>query len=246
MSPYTENKENHPVSRSFICNILYFSPAIISIFIIIILEMKHHKLYDFLPSGNGYKIRLLLTQMGMPFERIDVNILKGETRTPEFLSKNPNGKIPVLEVNTGQYLAESNAILVYLSEGTEFLPYDRFLRAKVLQWLFFEQYSHEPFIATSRFWISILGKAEEYRTAIEQKREPGYAALKVMEHHLMTHEFFVSERYTIADIALFAYTHVADEGGFDLTKFPAIQAWIERVKSQPRYIKITQDKNFAE
>ena len=129
--------------------------------------MKNQKLYDFLPSGNSYKIRLLLTQMGMPFERIDVNILKGETRTPEFLSKNPNGKIPVLEVNTGQYLAESNAILVYLSEGTEFLPYDRFLRAKVLQWLFFEQYSHEPFIATSRFWISILGKAEEYRTAIE-------------------------------------------------------------------------------
>ncbi|MDB9372773.1 glutathione S-transferase family protein [Nodularia sphaerocarpa] len=204
------------------------------------------KLYDFLPSGNSYKIRLLLTQMGMPFERIDVNILKGETRTPEFLSKNPNGKIPVLEVNTGKYLAESNAILVYLSEGTEFLPYDRFLRAQVLQWLFFEQYSHEPFIATSRFWISILGKAEEYRLAIEQKREPGYAALKIMENHLMTHYFFVNERYTIADIALFAYTHVADEGGFDLTKFPAIQAWIERVKSQPRYIKITQDKNFAE
>ena len=208
--------------------------------------MKTLKLYDFLPSGNSYKIRLLLTQMGMPFERIDTNILQGETRTPEFLSKNPNGKIPVLEVNTGKYLAESNAILVYLSEGTEFLPYDRFLRAQVLQWLFFEQFSHEPFIATSRFWISILGKAEEYRAAIEQKREPGYAALKIMENHLMTHKFFVSERYTIADIALFAYTHVADEGGFDLTKFPAIQAWIERVKSQPRYIKITQEKNFAE
>ncbi|TVP59469.1 MAG: glutathione S-transferase family protein [Nodularia sp. (in: Bacteria)] len=208
--------------------------------------MKPLQLYDFLPSGNSYKIRLLLTQMGMPFERIDINILKGETHTPEFLSKNPNAKIPVLEVTTGKYLAESNAILVYLSEGTEFLPYDRFLRAQVLQWLFFEQYSHEPFIATSRLWISILGKAEEYSTAIEQKREPGYAALKVMENHLMMHNFFVSERYTIADIALFAYTHVADEGGFDLTKFPAIKAWIERVKSQPRYIKITQDKHFAE
>ncbi len=208
--------------------------------------METLKLYDFLPSGNSYKIRLLLTQMGIPFERIEINILQGETRTLEFLSKNPNGKIPVLEVNTGKYLAESNAILVYLSEGTEFLPYDRFLRAQVLQWLFFEQYSHEPFIATSRFWISILGKAEEYRPAIEQKREPGYAALKVMENHLMTHDFFVNERYTIADISLFAYTHVADEGGFDLTKFPAIQAWIERVKSQPRYLSITQDKNFAE
>jgi glutathione S-transferase len=208
--------------------------------------MKNKKLYDFLPSGNSYKVRLLMTQMGMPFERINVNILQGETRTPDFLSKNPNGKIPVLEVDTGEYLAESNAILVYLSEGTEFLPYDRFLRAQVLQWLFFEQYSHEPFIATSRFWISILGKAEEYQTEIEKKREPGYAALKVMENHLSNHQFFVGERYTIADIALFAYTHVADEGGFDLSNFPCIQAWIERVKSQPRYISITEERNFSE
>ncbi|WP_375471620.1 glutathione S-transferase family protein [uncultured Nostoc sp.] len=197
-------------------------------------------LYDFLPSGNGYKIRLLLTQLGMPFERIELNILKGETRTPEFLSKNPNGKIPVLEIEPGKYLAESNAILVYLSEGTEFLPYDRFLRAQVLQWLCFEQYSHEPFIATSRFWISILGKTEEYSEAIKQKRKPGYAALNLMDKHLTSQDFFVGERYTIADIALFAYTHVADEGGFDLTQYPAIQAWIERVKTQPRYISITQ------
>jgi glutathione S-transferase len=202
------------------------------------MEIMH--LYDFLPSGNGYKIRLLLTQLGIPFERIELNILKGETRTPEFLSKNPNGKIPVLEIQPGKYLAESNAILVYLSEGTEFLPYDRFLRAQVLQWLCFEQYSHEPFIAKSRFLISILGKTEEYSEAINQKREPGYAALNLMEKHLMSHTFFVGERYTIADIALFAYTHVADEGGFDLTQFPAIQAWIERVKAQPSYISITK------
>lgn len=203
--------------------------------------MELLRLYDFLPSGNGYKLRLLLTQLGMPFERVEINIIKGESRTPEFLSKNINGKIPVLEVEPGKYLAESNAILVYLSEGTEFLPYDRFLRAQVLQWLFFEQYSHEPFIATSRFWISILGKAQEYQEALQQKREPGYAALKVMEQHLSAHKFFVAERYTIADIALFAYTHVADEGGFDLTQFPAIQAWIERVKGQPAYISITQE-----
>jgi glutathione S-transferase len=208
--------------------------------------MKNKKLYDFLPSGNSYKVRLLMTQMGMPFERINVNILQSETRTPEFISKNPNGQIPVLEVDTGEYLAESNAILVYLSEGTEFLPYDRFLRAQVLQWLFFEQHSHEPFIATSRFWISILGKAEEYQTEIEKKREPGYAALKLMENHLSNHQFFVGERYTIADIALFAYTHVADEGGFDLSNFSCIQAWIERVKSQPRYISITEERDFAE
>ncbi len=203
--------------------------------------MEILRLYDFLPSGNGYKIRLLLTQMGMPFERVEVNITKGESRTPEFLSKNPNGRIPVLEVEPGKYLAESNAIMVYLSEGTEFLPYDRFLRAQVLQWLFFEQYSHEPYIATSRFWISILGKAQEYHEAIEQKREPGYAALRTMEKHLSNHTFLVGERYTIADISLFAYTHVADEGGFDLTQFPAIQAWIERVKAESRYISITEE-----
>jgi glutathione S-transferase len=203
--------------------------------------METLRLYDFLPSGNGYKIRLLLTQLGMPFEWVEVNITKNETRTPEFLSKNPNGKIPLLEIEPGKYLAESNAILVYLSEGTEFLPYDRYLRAQVLQWLFFEQYSHEPFIATSRYWISILGKAEEYREAIEQKREPGYAALRLMENHLKSHIFLVGDRYTIADIALFAYTHVAGEGGFDLTLFPSIQAWIERVKTQSRYISITQE-----
>lgn len=205
--------------------------------------METLRLYDFLPSGNGYKIRLLLTQIGMPYERIEVNILTQQTRTLDFLRKNPNGKIPVLEIEKEKYLTESNAILVYLSEGTEFLPYDRFLRAQVLQWLFFEQYSHEPFIATSRFWISILGKAQQYQEALEQKREAGYAALRVMENHLTDRLFFVAEHYTIADIGLFAYTHVADEGGFDLTQFPAIQAWIERVKAQPGYISITQPVN---
>ncbi|BAY33752.1 glutathione S-transferase domain-containing protein [Tolypothrix tenuis PCC 7101] len=203
--------------------------------------METLRLYDFLPSGNGYKIRLLLTQIGMPFERIELNITKGETRTPEFLSKNPNGKIPLLEIEPGKYLAESNAILLYLSEGTEFLPYDRFLRAQVLQWLFFEQNSHEPFIATSRFLISILGKPEKHQETMKSRLDKGYAALKVMENHLSDRSFFVGDRYTIADIALFAYTHVADEGGFDLTQFPAIQAWIERVKSQPGYITIHQE-----
>ncbi|MBE9211703.1 glutathione S-transferase family protein [Plectonema cf. radiosum LEGE 06105] len=202
--------------------------------------METLRLYDFLPSGNGYKIRLLLTQIGMPFDRIEINILEGETRSPEFLSRNPNGKIPVLEIGEGKYLAESNAILMYLSEGTEFLPYDRFLKAQVLQWLFFEQYSHEPFIATSRYWISILGKAEEYQEALKEKHEGGYRALEVMSNHLTGKSFFVGERYTIADIALFAYTHVADEGGFDLSRFKAIQAWIERVKMQPGHIGINQ------
>jgi glutathione S-transferase len=198
------------------------------------------RLYDFLPSGNGYKVRLLLTQLGIPFERVELNILNGETRTPEFLSKNPNGRIPVLELEPGKFLSESNAILFYLSENSMFLPSNPWERARVLQWLFFEQYSHEPYIATSRFWISILNQADEYRDALNQKREPGYAALTVIEKHLTHHTFFVGERYTIADIGLFAYTHVADEGGFDLTRFPAILEWLERVKAQPRYIRITQ------
>lgn len=202
--------------------------------------METLRLYDFLPSGNSYKIRLLLTQIGMPFERIEINILKGESRTTKFLSINPNGKIPVLEIGEDKYLTESNAILMYLSEGTEFLPYDHFLKAQVLQWLFFEQYSHEPFIATSRYWVSILGKADEYKEALKEKHQRGYAALEVMERHLTEKTFFVGERYTIADIALFAYTHVASEGEFDLSRFKAIQAWMERVKAQPRYIPITQ------
>ena len=198
------------------------------------------KLYDFLPSGNCYKVRLLLTQLGIPFERIDMNILKGKTRTPEFLCKNPNGRVPVLETESGKFLAESNAILFYLSADTDFFPNQPFEKAQVMQWLFFEQYSHEPFIATSRYWISILGKAEEYRDALSQKRDSGYAALAVMERHLSDRAFFVGDRYTIADIGLFAYTHVADEGGFDLTPFSAIQAWIQRVQSQPNHISITQ------
>lgn len=198
------------------------------------------RLYNFLPSGNCYKIRLLLTQLGIPFERIEVNILEGESRTPEFLAKNPNGRVPLLEIEPSQFLAESNAIIYYLSEGTQFLPQDSFLRAQVLQWLFFEQYSHEPFIATSRFWISYLGKAEEYKATLEQKRAPGYAALGVMEKHLQQHSFFVGEQYTIADISLFAYTHVAHEGNFDLGGFPTIQAWIKRVEDQPLHISIKQ------
>jgi glutathione S-transferase len=197
------------------------------------------KLYEYCPSGNCYKIRLLSTQLGITFQRIEIDILKRESRTPDFLLKNPNGRIPVLEIESGKFLFESNAIMFYLSEETQFFPTDRFKRAQVMQWLFFEQYSHEPFIATSRFW-HMTGKAEEYQEALQQKQAPGYAALGVMEQHLENHAFFVGDRYTIADIGLFAYTHVADEGGFDLTRFPAIQAWIDRVKNQPRYISIKQ------
>ena len=198
------------------------------------------RLYDYLPSGNGYKVRLLLAQLAVPFELVQLDIVKGETRTPEFLAKNPNGRIPLLEVEPGKLLAESNAILFYLSDGTPFLPEDRWARAQVLQWMCFEQYSHEPNIATVRFWMHSLELTPERRAAIEQKRPLGYAALDVMESHLATHRFFVNDRYSIADIALYAYTHVADEGGFELERYPAVQGWLARVREQPRHVPITQ------
>ncbi|WP_413163873.1 glutathione S-transferase family protein [Capilliphycus salinus ALCB114379] len=197
------------------------------------------KLYEYPSSGNCYKIRLLLTQLEIPFERIPVDILKRESRTAKFLSKNPNGRVPLLELEPGKYLPESNAVLYYFSQETPFFPTDKFEQAQVMQWMFFEQYSHEPYIATSRYWISILRKPEEYKQALEQKQPLGYAALGVMEQQLKEHPFFVGNNYTIADICLFAYTHVADEGGFDLTGFPAILDWINRVKQQPNYIQIT-------
>jgi glutathione S-transferase len=200
------------------------------------------RLHDNLSSGNGYKARLLLAQLGIPFERVEYDIDKGETRTPEFLKKvNPNGRVPVLETEDGRFLPESNAILCYLAEGTTFIPDDRFGRAQVLQWMFFEQYSHEPNVATPRFWITHnIEMTEERRLSLETKRKLGYDALGVMEGHLMSRDFFVANRYSIADIALYAYTHVAGEGGFDLEGFPAVRAWLERVATQPGHIPITQ------
>jgi glutathione S-transferase len=200
------------------------------------------RLHDHLSSGNGYKVRLLMAQLGLPFERVEYDIDRGETRTPEFLEKvNANGRVPVLETDGGELLPESGAILFYLAEGTPFLPEGRFERADVLRWMFFEQYSHEPNVATPRFWITHhVEMTEERRLSLETKRKLGYDALGVMEGHLADHDFFVAERYSIADIALYAYTHVADEGGFDLAGFPAIRAWLERVKSQPGHIPITR------
>ncbi|NEO83616.1 MAG: glutathione S-transferase family protein [Spirulina sp. SIO3F2] len=195
-------------------------------------------LYQSQPSGNCYKVRLLLTQLNLPFTTIEVNIFKGESRTPEFLAKNPNGRIPLLALPDGTYLAESNAMLGYLSEETMYGGRDRWERAQILQWLFFEQYSHEPYIATSRYWRTLLGQPEQYQDQLAQKQTPGYAALGVLETHLQQHPFLVSDRYTIADIALFAYTHVADEGGFSLVEFPQIRAWIGRVQNQPGHISI--------
>ena len=198
------------------------------------------RLHDYAPSGNGYKVRLLLTLLGTPFARVEHDITKGETRTPDFLRLNPNGRIPVLELEDGSALAESNAILVYLAEGTRFLPEDRFERALVLQWLFFEQYSHEPNIATLRYWITHDLLDDERRPMVESKRRWGYAALDVMERHLGARRYVVGERYSIADIALYAYTHVAEEGAFDLARYGVVRRWLERVAAEPGHIPITQ------
>jgi glutathione S-transferase len=201
------------------------------------------RLHDYLLSGNGYKVRLLLTQLGIPFQRIEYDITRDETRTPGFLEYvNANGRIPVLETEEGTLLPESNAILFFLAEGTPFLPDDRLDKARTLQWMFFEQYSHEPNIAVARAWLHVFDveMTEERRAALETRQKRGYDALGVMEEHLGRNDYFVGGRYSVADIALYAYTHVADEGGFDLGCYPAILAWLERVCSQPGYIPITR------
>jgi glutathione S-transferase len=194
------------------------------------------RLHDFTGSGNGHKVRLLLSNQGRSFELVEHNILKGETHTPEFLTRNPGGKIPVLETGDGRYLPESNAILWYLAEETDFLPDDAWSRAEALRWMFFEQYSHEPFIAVARFWLHFVEMTPEQEVQLVEKQTRGYQALDVMEQHLTSAYWFAGGRYSIADIALYGYTHVAHEGGFDLADYPAVRAWLERVGAQPGHI----------
>ena len=195
------------------------------------------KLYNVSYSGNSYKVPLLLAHLGMPCETIEVDILKGQSRTPEFLKINPNGRTPVLDDN-GFVLAESNAIRAYLARGTKYLPEDLKKFALTFQWMFFEQYSHEPFIATSRFWLQHKPDSPEKTALLASRREGGSAALKIIEDHLSKNDFFVGD-YSIADIALFAYTHVSHEGGFPLDNFPRIRSWIERVQAQPGFIAMS-------
>lgn len=197
-----------------------------------------YTIYGDVNSGNCYKVRLLAEQLALPYRWIGIDTLKKETQSVEFLNRNPNGKIPLLEIEDGKCLPESNAILHFLAEGTPLLPTDRFEHAQVLQWLFFEQYSHEPYIATARYIVRYLRRPPELEAQLQAKLAPGYRALQVMESHLRSRLFFVGERYTIADISLFAYSHVAEEGGFELTKFPAIREWFARVRSQPSFIGI--------
>ncbi len=192
-------------------------------------------IYGMRTSGNCYKLQLLLDQLGRDYRWVDVDSAHGETRTDAFLARNPNGKIPLLELDDGRRLAESNAILCYLAEETPLLSNDSWLRAQTLQWLFFEQYSHEPFIAVARFICRFLPRDHPRRSELPALHQRGMRTLAVMEQHLAANDWFVGGAYGVADIALYAYTHCAGEGGFDLSTFPNIGAWLVRVQAQPGY-----------
>ncbi len=197
------------------------------------------KVYGFSSSGNCYKIKLLLTLLEKEYEWIEINSLKGETRTSEFLDKNLNGKIPLLELDNGDFLAESGAILFYLSQNTSFLPEDIFKKSQVLQWLLFEQHSHVPYIAINRGMIRFRKNKDQFLEKFEENKINGYKALDVMDKHLENNDYFVDNTYTIADIALFAYTHVSEEGEFELSKYKNILKWIERIKSHKNHFDLT-------
>ncbi|MBM4220421.1 MAG: glutathione S-transferase family protein [Gammaproteobacteria bacterium] len=198
------------------------------------------KIFGDIASGNCYKVKLVLEQLRLPHEWQHVDILKGETRESAFLELNPNGKIPVLLLDDGQAISESNAIIDYLAEGTALLPTDRLARARVLQWQFFEQYSHEPYIAVARFIKKYLGLPEARRAEFESKQVGGAKALQVMEHQLRITPYLTGATYTVADVSLYAYTHVAHEGGFSLDAYPAVTAWLKRVKAQPGHVTMEQ------
>ena len=197
-------------------------------------------LYQDPRSGNCYKAVLTAAHLGIPLKTIDFDVTTGKTRQPEFLAKNPNGRIPMLELDDGRFLPESNAITWYLAEGSPLIPGDKFARAQMLQWMFFEQYSHEPYIAVARFWMVFVSK-EQLRAKehlIPEWHAKGNAALGVMEDHLQKRDWFVANHYSLADIALYAYTHCADEGGFDLKKYPAVSAWLARVSATRGFVKM--------
>ena len=205
-----------------------------------------YTLYSMRRSGNSYKARLALAQLGIPYRLVEIDILRGESHTPEFLAKNPNGQVPLLEVAPGRYLAESNAILWYVAGGSALAPEDRMDRADAMQWMFFEQHSLEPNIGAAYFWLTLVkGGRDLQQHAFEDWMEEGHRALGVMEKHLTLHDFFAADRYTIADIALYAYTHVAHECDYDLGSFPAIRAWLTRVASEPSHVTMEQNPAAA-
>jgi glutathione S-transferase len=196
-----------------------------------------YTLYSMQRSGNSYKVRLALAQLGIPHHLVEIDILKGESHTPEFLAKNPNGQVPLLEVAPGRYLAESNAILWHLVGGTWLRPENRLDRAEALQWMFFEQHSIEPNIGAAYFWLALVkGGRDLQQHALEDWMEEGNRSLRVMENHLKHHRYFVADLYSVADLALYAYTHLAHQCDFNLAPFPAIRAWLERVETEPGYV----------
>jgi glutathione S-transferase len=196
-----------------------------------------YTLYSMQRSGNSYKVRLALAQLGVSYRFVEVDTLRGESRTPEFLAKNPSGQVPLLEVADGRFIAESNAILWYIAGGSSLAPEGRIDRAEALQWMFFEQHSLDPNMGAAYFWLALVkGGRELRRHALEDWMEEGYRSLGVMEKHLKHHRYFAAGRYTIADIALYAYTHLAHECDFDLATFPAIRAWLDRVAAEPGYV----------
>jgi glutathione S-transferase len=203
-------------------------------------------LYSMQRSGNSYKTRLALAQLNIPYRLVEVDILKGDSHTPEFLAKNPNGQVPLLEVAPGRYLAESNAILWYIAGGSMLEPADRMDRADAMQWMFFEQHSLEPNIGAAYFWLTLVkGGRDLQQHAFEDWMEEGHRALGVMEKHLAVHDFFAADRYTIADIALYAYTHVAHQCDYDLSAFPAIRAWLARVADQSGHVALEHKPETA-
>ena len=197
-------------------------------------------LYQDPRSGNCYKVVLTAAHLGIPLKTVDFDVMLGLTRKPDFLAKNPNGRIPTLELDDGRFLPESNAIAWYLAEGSPLIPGDRFARAQMLQWMFFEQYSHEPYIAVARFWMTFVSKEKlrEKEHLIPEWHDKGNAALGVMEGHLQKHDWFAGNAYSLADIALYGYTHCAEEGGFDLKKYPAIGKWLKRVEGTKGFVKM--------
>jgi glutathione S-transferase len=195
-------------------------------------------LYDSPVSGNCYKVRLLLAHLGVAFERQTVDVVDRSGRAELLGGLNPAQRVPTLVLDDGRTLAESGAILWFFGEGTRFVPADSYARAQVLQWMFFEQYDHEPAIAVARFWLGYSGRPEEFEPRRAERTAAGYRVLDAMERHLAEREWLVGDAMTLADIALYAYTHVADEGGFELERYPAIGKWLDRVSSQPGHIAI--------
>ena len=192
--------------------------------------------YGMADSGNCYKVKLTLEQLALPYRWVEVDTARGETRSLKFLAMNANGKVPTLALEDGTFLPESNAILFYLADGSRLLPAERLARARVLQWMFFEQYSHEPYVAVARSILRYQPPDSPRRAELPRLHERGKQALAVMEQHLQREPFFAAGRYSIADIALYAYTHCAADGGFELKEFPAVAAWLERVRAQPRHV----------